>query len=162
MTVQVSAPAAPRHILVTGIGNEFRHDDAAGFLVARQVAARGLPHLAMTVAQGVDVAWLDAWPAFDAVFIVDAVAAGRSPGAIRRWDAVAAPLPAARFPPSTHGMGLGELIELARALGRLPRRLIVYGIEGAAFDPGYGLSPPVAAVVARVVQRILQETGPVA
>ncbi len=159
MTVEVSAPAATRHILVTGVGNEFRHDDAAGFLVARQVAARGLAHLVVTLTQGVDVAWLDAWTAFDAVFIVDAVAADQSPGAIQRWDAVAAPLPAARLRGSTHDLGLGELVELARTLGRLPHRLIVYGIEGATFDPGCGLSPPVTAAVARVAQRIVQEAA---
>jgi hydrogenase maturation protease len=44
-------------------------------------------------------------------------------------------------------MGAAEAIELARTLGRLPRRLVVYGIEGASFHPGAPLTPAVADAV---------------
>ena len=44
----------------------------------------------------------------------------------------------------------------ARALGRLPPRLSVFGIEGGRFDAGDGLSPAVRAAVADV-HRELQE-----
>ena len=41
---------------------------------------------------------------------------------------------------STHALGLADAVELARSLGRLPQRVVVYGIEGAAFEFGNGLS----------------------
>ena len=41
---------------------------------------------------------------------------------------------------STHAVGIGEAIELARTLDRLPGRLIVYAVEGHRFDAGLGLS----------------------
>ena len=60
---------------------------------------------------------------------------------------------------STHAFGLAEAVELARALGRLPPRLIVYGIEGKSFEAGVGLSPEVGAAVQEVVERVLGELG---
>jgi len=50
-------------------------------------------------------------------------------------------------------------VELARALGRLPPRLIIYGIEGKSFEAGAGLSPEVQAAVEGVVERVLREVG---
>ena len=47
------------------------------------------------------------------------------------------------------------VIELARALDRLPVRLAGYGIEGAAFEIGTGLSPAVEAAVEAVTSRLL-------
>ena len=42
---------------------------------------------------------------------------------------------------------LPEAVELARELDRLPRRLVVYGIEGESFEAGEGLSPAVETTV---------------
>ena len=39
-------------------------------------------------------------------------------------------IPAHRFRSYTHTTGISETVELARALDQLPRRLIVFGIEG--------------------------------
>jgi hydrogenase maturation protease len=39
----------------------------------------------------------------------------------------------------------------------LPNRLVVYGIEGADFGLGEGLSPEVAAAVPQVVSRLQAE-----
>ncbi|HKC86245.1 MAG TPA: hypothetical protein VKG02_09745 [Blastocatellia bacterium] len=38
---------------------------------------------------------------------------------------------------------MAEAIELARALGNIPQRLMVYGIEGKNFAAGVGLSAEV-------------------
>ncbi|MFA6207521.1 MAG: hydrogenase maturation protease, partial [Methylocystis sp.] len=64
------------------------------------------------------------------------------------------PLPRAAFGASTHGFGLAEALELARALGVLPPRCIVYAIEGEIFDIGAPMSPAVAAAVAVVADRL--------
>ena len=42
-------------------------------------------------------------------------------------------------------------------LGRLPAALTVYGVEGATFTVGTGLSPEVAAGAAEAAARILEE-----
>jgi hydrogenase maturation protease len=74
-----------------------------------------------------------------------------------RFDVGTGPLPQCAFTVSTHGFGLGEAIELARALGSLPPHCVVYAIEGATFEAGAPLSPPVAAAVGDVARRLLAE-----
>jgi hydrogenase maturation protease len=58
---------------------------------------------------------------------------------------------------STHSFGVAEAVELARALGRPPARVVVFGIEGRDFTPGEGLSPDVGAAVDEVVRRVAEE-----
>jgi len=53
-------------------------------------------------------------------------------------------------------MGLAEAIGLARAMGRLPRRLTLYGIEARRFDFGAPPSPAVLRGVAEAARRIHQ------
>ncbi len=76
---------------------------------------------------------------------------------MHRFDAGAGPLPEAKFNLSTHGLGLAEAVELARALGQLPPRTIVYAIEADAFDAGAPLSPAVAAAIDAASGRIRAE-----
>ena len=92
-----------------------------------------------------------------AAFLVDACASGGPAGRVRRFDVAASPLPRGAFGLSTHGLGLGEAVELARALGQLPPCCIVYAIEGGCFAVGAGLSPPVRAAVAEVVRSLAAE-----
>ena len=61
---------------------------------------------------------------------------------------------APRSSTSTHAVGLAEAIELARTLGRLPARLVVYGIEGERFEAGTGLTPAVSAALAAVAAAV--------
>jgi hydrogenase maturation protease len=61
------------------------------------------------------------------------------------------------FRSSTHAFGVGEAIELARALGTLPGQVLVYGIEGSDFDAREGLSPAVDAAVERLADAVLEE-----
>jgi hydrogenase maturation protease len=91
------------------------------------------------------------------VFLIDACMSGALPGTIHRFDVSSAAMPAAALGFSTHGFGPAEAVELARALGLLPRRSVVYAIEGASFEAGAPLSPPVAAAVPEVVRRLRAE-----
>jgi hypothetical protein len=80
------------------------------------------------------------------------------PGTLHRVDAGAGPVPASVFrSSSTHAFGVGEAVELARALGTLPGRLALYGIEGAEFVAGEGLSAEVQAAVEPAAQAVLEE-----
>jgi hydrogenase maturation protease len=92
------------------------------------------------------------------VFLIDACVSGAPPGTVRRFDVSAVPLPEkVALGLSTHGFGLATAVELARSLGQLPHRCIIYTIEGASFATGAPLSPQVAAGVARVVGRVRAE-----
>jgi hydrogenase maturation protease len=131
---------------VIGLGNAARGDDAAGLIAARRLG--GIEH------EGDPLALLDVWDGAESVVVIDAVRSGAAAGTIHRLDADE-PLPAAlRTSTSTHAVGLAEAVELARALGRLPARLTVYGIEGERFDAGTGLTPAVSAAVDAVVDAV--------
>ena len=55
---------------------------------------------------------------------------------------------------STHAIGVAEVVEIARALDRLPERLTVYGIEVGKMSHGSDLSPEVEAAVNTVVAEV--------
>jgi hydrogenase maturation protease len=102
-------------------------------------------------------AWLEWWDKTDMVIIIDAVVSGAQPGTVHRFDVQAGPIPTTAFHASTHAFGVAEAIELARALGQMPARVLVYGIESRSWDAGVGLSRELERVVPTVVERILQE-----
>jgi hydrogenase maturation protease len=134
-------------VTVFGLGNEWRGDDGVGVEVARRVGGR--------VVEGEPIALVDALAGEDDVVVVDAVSSGADPGTIFRFEVGDEPLPVKLFgAPSTHALGLAEAVELARSLGRLPRRVLVYGVEGESFGFGQGLSVPVAAAADRLTEEV--------
>ncbi len=139
--------------MVIGVGNRYRRDDGAGPEVAERIAALRLPVLVRIVEREA-TSLLDAWQQAASVIVVDASRSGAVPGSIRRLDALAGGVPPLPAGPSTHGLGVGEAVELGRVLGRLPARLIVYAVEGRDFGMGVGLSPAVHAAIDEVVARI--------
>lgn len=141
--------------IVIGIGNEWRRDDGAGIAVAR---ALGDQTAARIIEQSGDVnELLDALEQTDLAVIVDSTSSGSTPGLVRRLDPARDDLSAALPRTSSHAFGLADALELADALGRLPKRVVVYGIEGGRFDVGRGLSPAVEAAVSNVADRLRAE-----
>lgn len=145
--------------MVIGIGNSDRGDDAAGRLVARALRGRLPPEVAVVEHDGEATALLACLEEAAVAYLIDACASTGRPGAVRRFDAAAAPLPQDASSLSTHGLGLGEALELARALGQLPARCVVYAIEAESFEAGEPLSPPVAAAIGEAVERICADLG---
>ncbi len=142
---------------VIGVGNDMRGDDGVGLVVARRLADETGEHVRVLECEGEPVSLLAAWEGCDCALVIDATRSGATAGAIRRIAAHEGPLPAALSGSSTHLLGIADAIELARALGRLPERTIVYGIEGAMFAAGDDLSEPVAEAAERVVAAIRRE-----
>jgi len=143
--------------LVIGLGNPDRGDDAAGRVAVRALAGRLPLGVALREAGGMAAELVGLLATCREVWIVDATSCGAAPGTLCRFDAGAGPLPASLVGVSSHGLGLGTAVELARALGCLPARCIVWGIEGARFDHGAALSPEVAGAVGTLAARIRQE-----
>ncbi|WP_163648790.1 hydrogenase maturation protease [Modicisalibacter sp. 'Wilcox'] len=143
--------------LVIGIGNPERGDDAAGLAVAAWLAGRLPESVAILTHDGEATSLLTLLGQASAVYLVDACVSGVPAGTIRRFDVTAAPLPRESFAVSTHGLGLADAIELARALDQLPAPSVVYAIEGRTFEPGASLSPAVGEAIARVGDRLRAE-----
>jgi hydrogenase maturation protease len=135
-----------RPAIVIGIGNPDRGDDAVGVQVARQVAAERLDVLTLEFDDPSEA--LDAWAPEDTVVVADAISTGGFPGDIHVIDVVEHSLPAGNWSAGgSHALGLAVVVELARALGLLPRRLVVVGVEAGQFGHGVPMSEAVAAAV---------------
>jgi hydrogenase maturation protease len=135
-------PLQRRHAVVVGIGNAERGDDGVGPVVARLVDARQLAGVYVTHCRE-PVQLLDERLDADIVVVVDAVSSGAATGTVTVREVDDDPLPNWAAGGGTHAVGIGAIIELARALGRLPTRLVIVGVEGAAFDAGADMSAPV-------------------
>ena len=115
-------------ILIIGIGNPYRGDDAVGLRIAQDIKKKSPDHVNVIEQSGEGISLMDSWKDSDAVILIDAVYSGAKPGTIHRFDAHTQPIPSKFFHYSTHAFGVAEAIELARALKQLPPHLIVYCI----------------------------------
>jgi hydrogenase maturation protease len=91
------------------------------------------------------------------VILIDAVHSGGEPGTIYRIDANEQQIPRSFFHYSTHAFNVAEAVEMARALGQQPRRLVIYGIEGKNFASGVGLSPVIEGAAEETARRVKAE-----
>ncbi|MEE1744307.1 MULTISPECIES: hydrogenase maturation protease [unclassified Streptomyces] len=150
-------------IAVIGVGNEFRHDDGVGWAVVARLAERAeerpLPSgTALRVCDGDPARLITLWEDADLAIVVDAAHAQPGlPGRLHRLKVDDGQLSQTGTATSSHGLGLGNAVELARHLDRLPGQLVVYAIEGANSSLGTGLSAPVAAVVKPLTEWIATE-----
>jgi hydrogenase maturation protease len=142
--------------VVLGIGNRDRGDDAVGPIVASMLQSSAAPEVPIIPLLGEASGIVAALESADRAWLVDAARSGAAPGTIHRIDCASG-----RIPPcgsvSSHDFGLAEAIELARALGTLPRQCILYAIEAAGFAPGAPLSPEVMSAAHTVAERIQAE-----
>lgn len=144
--------------VVLGVGNEFRQDDGVGVAVAAEVQGRGLPDVRVFTIDGEPSRMIDAWSGADVAVVVDAVKVRDPvPGRVHRM--VVDDLPGHVSATSSHGLGVPEAVELARALDRLPGRLVLYTVEVDATGFGVGLTAPVAVVVRALADTVVREFG---
>jgi hydrogenase maturation protease len=136
------------------LGSPFRGDDAVGPAAAERLRAAGA---AVLDCADEPTRLLDQWEGLQTVVVVDALRSGSAPGTLHRIDAGDGPLPRDLRLASTHAMGIADALELGRALGRAPRRVVVLGLEGASFGMGEEMTPAVAANLDELVASVLRE-----
>ncbi len=141
---------------VTCLGHRDRGDDAVGPLVADRLRDRGV---AVLDCHEEPTRLLDAMGGLDLLVVVDAVRSGASPGTLLRIEARHEPLPADLGLASTHAFGIAETLELARALGRAPARVVVHGVAGERFGMGDAPTPAVVAALDPLVERVVTDLG---
>jgi hydrogenase maturation protease len=146
-------------LLVIGVGNPDRGDDAAGRAVARRLLARGIRGLEVRECVGDAAALMESWAGHDDVVLVDACRGAGPPGSVHRVGPEEAAAVATLRDASTHSLGVAAAIGLARALGRLPSRLVIYAIEASHSREGAGLSTEVEHAVEEVLSLVRREVG---
>ena len=144
--------------IVIGVGNRDRGDDAAGPLVCDRLRARpgasASPRMFVCEGSILDLALH--WDHDDHVVIVDAMQPGNTPGRIVTVDATVGPL-AMPGAVSTHEIDVSVAIELARAIGRMPARLFLIGIEAEQTEWITPPSPAVEAAIDAVVDIVIDK-----
>jgi hydrogenase maturation protease len=143
-------------VLVLGVGNAFRGDDAAGLLVCRLLRERKPPGARIQEADSPHLL-LDLGAGFHAWILVDAVAPLGETGRIHRFEAGRDPPPVSSFRASTHSLDLQGCLSMARELKMLPERVVVYGIEGKRFESGARVSEEVESAAEHTAARIVAE-----
>ncbi len=144
--------------VVIGLGNKYRGDDAVGPIVTDMLRAMQLPDV--IVVSGIEdgVSLISHWDDADICIVVDCVVTDGVPGEIYRFCPLESQFPANfRSSYSTHALGLSQVIELARAIGRLPRRLVVFGIEGLNFISGTPIGCEVRKAALKAARLIRKE-----
>jgi hydrogenase maturation protease len=145
-------------VAVIGIGNVLLSDDGFGvhaiarlrerYTVRREVelvegGTAGLlllPHLACT----------------RRAILVDALDCGAAPGTVVRMDRVDQ-ADAFSTGMTAHDVGLRDLLGAARLTGAWPEKLLLYGVQPRSTAVGVDLTPPVAAALDPVVDRVAAE-----
>jgi hydrogenase maturation protease len=154
----MNPPLPPPATLIIGLGNRLRGDDALGCLIAEAIDQLRLPAVTVIAYEHPPLDLLDTWQAYDRVLLIDAVVSGRPPGTLHHLDLNAQPFPEDFSPYSSHGVGIRETVEMARVLGKLPKTLWFYGIEGEHFSIDTPLSPAVRRSMPVLTDRIVQRT----
>lgn len=157
---QAARDPVPARILIAGIGNVFRGDDAFGVVVAQHLMQTDLPEGVRVVDFGIrsyDLAYalIDG---YETVVVVDAALQGRPPGTLCLIEPdtrqLTSPNARASF---GHEINPTRVLQLVDLLGGTPGRVFVVGCEPAAVaasDGPMGLSDPVAAAVPEAVDLI--------
>ena len=146
-------------LTILGVGSPFG-DDRAGWAAAASLAAS---NLVTSSADQIDVRILDRpgslllaeFGQSGDVILIDALCSGALPGTIQRLDADG--VCAARSLLSSHGVGVAQAVDLARSLGCLPARFVLFGIEADRQHAGNGLSPAVREALPQLVEQVVQQ-----
>lgn len=144
-------------IIIVGIGNPFRGDDAAGWAVIDKLKETAGSAIKLVKQQGDIAELLDIFAHHKSVYLVDACSSNDLTSAWQRIDVHQQPIPPENSQTSTHGFGVSQAIALAKNLDQLPKKLILYAIPGKNYSVSSTLSPSVARSIDSVIKAILNE-----
>ena len=99
---------------------------------------------------------LDRLISSDVLIIIDCAQMGRSPGEVIKFNIDSVGLPVMEKLVSLHGFGFGEILAIARSLGRIAK-CIVIGIEPKSIMFDSSLSQEVKNSIPQVIQMVSEE-----
>lgn len=142
---------------ILGIGSP-AGDDRAGWAAAEAVRASAWyrSRAASVTVECLDrpgPALLAAMHGATQVVLIDAIRSGAAAGTVQRIDLDRIALPQIGCV-SSHGFGLAEALALGQALGMLPERLTLFGVEAEDANDGEDLSAAVRAALPALVRRV--------
>ncbi|MGA7539331.1 MAG: HyaD/HybD family hydrogenase maturation endopeptidase [Steroidobacteraceae bacterium] len=154
------AGADARHpVLVLGLGNVVLGDDGVGPLALARLESqyRAPPGVRLADGGTLGLALLDEIAEAQHLILVDAVATDESPGTLVRLDGEAV-RDAVRDRLSVHQVGVADLLDAARLIGRYPDSVVLLGIVpgriGLAVTRTREVDEALPALVSAVVREV--------
>lgn len=148
-------------VVVIGIGQSLRGDDAAGLEAVRQWSERfpetaTRPEVRIEACELPGLALLDLFADAEAVILVDAVQSSAKPGTVHRlsMEELASFTAGSK---SAHGWGVAETIQLRSQLTNEKINIRVIGIEAGQMELGAGLSQSVEKMMPALCKVIEEE-----
>jgi hydrogenase maturation protease len=145
-------------LLVLGLGNVILEDDGAGAAAVAVLLERFAPPDGVRVLDGgtLGLSLLPYLESADAMILVDAVRTDAPPGSLVRLEGEdVEPAVATRLSP--HQVGVADLLDGARWLGRYPGCVVLLGVVPESMNLAVGLSPKVRAALPKLVGRVVNE-----
>lgn len=145
-------------LLILGLGNPLCSDDGLGVVAVQALQTRlALPEGVVAMDGGtLGLSLLPHLLDARAAILVDAIRTDDPPGSLVRIEgADVAPAVASRLSP--HQVGVADLVDAARLLGRQPEPLLLLGIVPAQLGLGFGLSPAVRERMDELIRSVAEE-----
>ena len=145
-------------LVVLGLGNVLLQDDGVGAAAVALLLERyDVPAGARVLDGGtLGLSLLPYLETADSVILVDAIRAEGNPGSLVRLNGTeVAPAVATRLSP--HQVGVADLLDGARWLGRYPKHLVLLGLVPDSMDLVVGLSPCVQPQLLTLVECVVDE-----
>ena len=148
-----------KETLVLGLGNILLRDEGVGVRVVEHLLAHYEFPEGVRVLDGGTLG-LDLLPLLEKasrLLVIDAVQARKEPGTLVRLtrDEIPTFLDASKVSP--HQEGLQDLLAVALLKGYLPEEVVFWGAQIGTMGVGLDLSPPVAAQVEALGEKVLTE-----
>jgi len=145
-------------IVVIGVGNLLLKDEGVGVHVARELQKKSLPEGVAILDGGLGgIGLLDFFGDASKALLVDAAEMNLDTGAVVRFTPDEVRGNSIRPMFSSHDVGLLDVLELARGLGRCPAEVVIIGIQPGEISWGTDLTPEVQASVPKAVEMVLEE-----
>jgi hydrogenase maturation protease len=145
-------------ILILGVGNILMGDDGVGVRTVEAIMQIDLPDYVEVIDGG--TASIDIQEFLrnrDKIIIIDAVrGGGERPGTVYRFTPGDIRVKKPVYT-SLHQVGLLESLAILEYSGECPRSITIYGIEVEKPDWSLELSPEIAAVIPRLIEKILDD-----
>ncbi len=146
------------NVLLVGIGNILMGDDGIGVRVVHEIDNRfRLPEGVEVLDGGTSgLELLSYFSGRENVIIVDAVRSGLPPGTVVRIEGEDVP---ARFMTkiSPHQLGLSDVLAAATIAGKLPAKMVLFGIEPKRVELGLDISEEVGKNIGKLIDAVMQE-----
>ena len=146
-------------ILVAGVGNRLMGDDGFGPRVIDLLSTHPLPmNVELRDVGTASFSMATDLSDYDLVIFIDSMEMEGEPGQISRFEDVDGNVikPVGR---TIHELGLGELLEVSRALGTLPPRVILLGCKPGDIRPGTKMTTAVEQAAHKAVDMVLEILG---